>query len=86
MRLAWMPKVETVIVPTYDFWGWRWGANHLRRGAGHTQRHFCGNGKAGAQPAAQEREAGLARPIGLFVSGVGIEAGLLFFFFFFFFF
>ena len=71
MRLAEMPKVETVIVPTYDF-GVASGADHLRGGASRTQRHFCGNRKAGAQLAAQERKAGIAPPMVL-CSAMSVE-------------
>jgi hypothetical protein len=39
MRLAEMPKVETVIVPTYDFWGGVGEPTNLRGGAGECQRH-----------------------------------------------
>ena len=51
--------------------GWRRRANHLRRGASRAQRHFCRNRKADAQPAAEEREAGLALPIRRGISDAG---------------
>ena len=59
MRLAEMPKVETVIVPTLRLLGRRRRADHLRRGAGGAQRHPRCNRQARAQPAAQERAAGV---------------------------
>ena len=51
-RIAEMPKVETVLVPTYDFWG----------GVGEptvcvVASAVCRDRQAGAQPAAEEREA-----------------------------
>jgi hypothetical protein len=52
LQLAEMPKVETVLVPTYDFWG----------GVGEptvcvVASAVCRDRQAGAQPAAEEREA-----------------------------
>ena len=60
MRLAEMPKVETVIVPTYDFWGGVGEPTICVVGAGGAERDLCRDRQAGAQPAAEEREAGVA--------------------------
>ena len=59
LRLAEMPKVETVIVPTNDFWG---GVGEPTICVVAPAVHQCdprGNRQAGAQPAAQERQARL---------------------------
>ena len=61
MRLAEMPKVETVIVPTLRFLGRRRRADDLRRRACGAQRDPRGDRQAGAQPAAEERQADLTR-------------------------
>ncbi len=57
LRLADMPKVETVIVPTYDFWGGVGRADDLRGRAGGAQRDPRRDRQAGAHPAAEERQA-----------------------------
>ena len=54
LRLAEMPKVETVIVPTLRLLGRRRRADDLRGGAGGSQRDLRRDGQARAQPAAQE--------------------------------
>ena len=61
LRLAEMPKVETVIVPTYDFWGGVGEPTICVVTPGGAQRDLCGDRQAGAQPAAEEREAGVGR-------------------------
>ena len=59
LRLAEMPKVETVIVPTYDFWGGVGEPTICVVDAGGAQRDPRGDRQAGAQPAAEERQARL---------------------------
>src|ERR1700756_3725585 len=54
LRLAEMPRVETVIVPPYDCGGGR--SAHWRPPAGRAKRHPGRDRPAGAQPAAQARE------------------------------
>ena len=60
MRLAEMPKVETVIVPTYDFWGGVGEPTICVVAPARAQRDPRRDRQAGAQPAAEEREAGLS--------------------------
>jgi hypothetical protein len=60
MRLIEMPVIETVIVPSHDFWG---GANDQCGCAGGAQRHFCGNRQAGTKSAPEEREVGVVAPL-----------------------
>ena len=61
LRLAEMPKVETVIVPTYDFWGGVGEPTICVVTPGGAQRDLRGDRQAGAQPAAEERQARLAQ-------------------------
>ena len=56
LRLAEMPKVETVIVPTLRLLGRRRRADDLRGGACGAERDPRGDRQAGAQPAAEERQ------------------------------
>jgi len=42
------PKVETVIVPTYDFW-WRRRRTTIVSRAGGAERHLCRVPQSGAQ-------------------------------------
>ena len=57
LRLAEMPKVETVDRSDLRLLGRRGRADHLRGSAGRAQRHLRRDRQAGAQPAAQERQA-----------------------------
>ena len=59
MRLAEMPKVETIIVPTYDFWGGIGEPTISVVVARRAQRDPRRHRQAGAQPAAEEPQAGL---------------------------
>ena len=61
MRLAEMPKVETVIVPTYDFWGGVGEPTICVVAPAVLNAIYRRDRQAGAQPAAEEREAGLTR-------------------------
>src|SRR6202040_3774827 len=47
--------------PTHGFWGGGGGADDQRGGARRPQRDLRGDRQAGAQPAAEEREAGVDR-------------------------
>src|SRR5882672_10538790 len=60
LRLAEMPKVETVIVPSHDFWGGG-RTDDLRGDARRAQRRLCRNRQTGAEPAAEERQAGVTK-------------------------
>ena len=59
MRLAEMPKVETVIVTTHDFWGGVGEPTISVVAPAVLNAHLCSNWKARPQSAAQEREARL---------------------------
>ena len=59
MRLAEMPKVETVIVPTYDFWGGVGEPTICVVAPAVLNAIHRRDRQAGAQPAAEEREAGV---------------------------
>ena len=59
LRLAEMPKVETVIVPSLRLLGRRRRADDLRRGARGDERDHRRHRQAGAQPAAQESADGV---------------------------
>ena len=59
LRLAEMPKVETVIVPTLRLLGRRRRADDLRRRARGAERDRRGDRQAGAQPAAQAHADGV---------------------------
>ena len=61
MRLAEMPKVETVIVPTYDFWGGVGEPTICVVAPAVLNAIHGGDRQAGAQPAAEERQAGVGR-------------------------
>ena len=61
MRLAEMPKVETVIVPTYDFWGGVGEPTICVVAPAVLNAIYRRDRQAGAQPAAEERQAGLRR-------------------------
>ena len=65
MRLAEMPKVETVIVPTYDFWGGVGEPTICVVAPAVLNAHLRRDRQAGAQPAAEEREAGLIRRLSM---------------------
>ncbi len=60
MRIDGMPKVETVLVPSYDFWGGVGEPTICVVHAGSDERDLRSHRQAGAQPAAQEREARVA--------------------------
>ena len=59
LRLAEMPKVETVIVPIVRLLGRRRRTDDLCRGARGDERDYRRHGQAGAQPAAQESADGV---------------------------
>ena len=59
LRLAEMPKVETVIVPTYDFWGGVGEPTICVVTPAVLNAHLRGDGQAGAQPPAEEPQAGV---------------------------
>ena len=59
LRLAEMPKVETVIVPTYDFWGGVGEPTICVVAPAVHERDHRGDRQAGAQPAAQESADGV---------------------------
>ena len=61
LLLAEMPKVETVIVPSHDFWGGVGEPTISVVTPGGAQRHLRGDRQARAQPAAEAREARVAR-------------------------
>ena len=61
LRLAEMPKVETVIVPTYDFWGGVGEPTICVVAPAVLNAIYRGDRQAGAQPAAEERQARLDR-------------------------
>ena len=63
MRLAEMPKVETVIVPTYDFWGGVGEPTICVVAPAVLNAIHRGDRQAGAQPAAEEREAGVSESV-----------------------
>ena len=54
MRIAEMPKVESIVMPTRRLLGRHRRADHLRRGAGGAQRLFCGDQQTYPFGAAEE--------------------------------
>ena len=75
LRLAEMPKVETVIVPTYDFWGGVGEPTICVVAPAVMNAIFAATGKPVREPAAEECEAGVGSACFVSLSPCGSEQG-----------